>query len=297
MDKFFQTKKPCFEDVAEEIQEDKDADTAAKRREYEQFKRVRQFQDKWLDDFPWLEMTDCKMYCKVCRLYDKAGTYSTGCTTMHRNSIRAHGISESHVKNMLIHNAKKAPLGSSTAEKALRKMTKETIDKMSVLFRNAHALAKNARPFSDFQWMCALDAAKGLSKNDDNLYRSDKQAATFIKFIAEVEQRRIKDTVREVNYISIITDGSTDSSYAEAEIIYIRWCHKGTINVKFLSVKNVEKADAKTISEVVMNSIRNNLGEDAVAKIVGMGTDGAKVMTGRDSGVVARIRKQLGKVR
>ena len=33
---------------------------------------------------------------------------------------------------------------------------------LAVLFRNAHAITKAGRPFTDMEWMCALDEKKGL---------------------------------------------------------------------------------------------------------------------------------------
>jgi hypothetical protein len=62
--------------------------------------------------------------------------------------------------------------------------------------------------------------------------------------------------MKDVRFISAISDGSTDSSYQEAEIVFIRHCHNGEINVNFSLVKNIPKADADSISKVIMSGLK-----------------------------------------
>ena len=51
-------------------------------------------------------------------------------------------------------------------------MNQAVFHKLNKLFRNAHAIAKHARPFTDFQWMADLDEAKGI--NCGKTYLNDK---------------------------------------------------------------------------------------------------------------------------
>lgn len=39
-----------------------------------------------------------------------------------------------------------------------------------------------------------------------------------------------------------MSDRSTDSSVKEEELVYVRFCHKGKIESKFVGIKTVEKA-------------------------------------------------------
>ena len=68
---------------------------------------------------------------------------------------------------------------SSTAEQA-------QVSQLALLFRNAHAIAKAGRPFTDMEWMCALDEKKGLDVGMS--YRTDKKCCEFIQCIAEEQQ-------------------------------------------------------------------------------------------------------------
>ena len=57
-------------------------------------------------------------------------------------------------------DATKKPEATVT-HKMLMKLNQKTIEQMKILFTSAHAVAKHGRPFSDFQWLCSLDEAKG----------------------------------------------------------------------------------------------------------------------------------------
>ena len=91
------------------------------------------------------------------------------------------------------------------------------ISRITLLFKNAHAIAKAGRPFSDFSWLCTLDEKKGLSVGDS--YRNDRKCSEFMESIAEEQHMSFGVTL---NYFSIMIDCTTDSSGTEAEIMYIR---------------------------------------------------------------------------
>ena len=57
------------------------------------------------------------------------------------------------------------------------------MSQLALLFRNAHAIAKARRPFTDMEWMCDLDEKKGLDVGMS--YRTDKKCCEFIQCIAE----------------------------------------------------------------------------------------------------------------
>ena len=148
------------------------------------------------------------------------------------------------------------------ADKKMDQLGKATFDQMCKLFRNAHAIARHSRPYTDFVWMCTLDIMKGVQIG--NTYINDKQCATFIHHIAQAKRDEIKEMVAKAKFVSLICDGSTDNSHTEAELAYVRYCHQGSINVHFVGVKHIAFA-----------------GSSWEKKIVGTGTDGASTMLGK----------------
>ena len=66
----------------------------------------------------------------------------------------------SHQKWAKHEQAKRAPVGSSAAEKALKKLNEADNTRFTYLFTAAEATAKHTRPFVDYEWQVELD--KGL---------------------------------------------------------------------------------------------------------------------------------------
>ena len=153
-------------------------------------------------------------------------------------------------------------------------------------------MPKHARPYTAFVWMCALDQVKGLPIG--RTHQNDKQCAEFIHHIAQAPQCVIREIVDKVKFISLICDGSTDSSRTEAELAFIRCCHKGAISVHFVGVKNVGKGDAQGIERATSTLFKEYFGGPTwERKLVGTDTDGASNMLGKNNGFVARLRARL----
>ena len=165
---------------------------------------------------------------------------------------------------------------------------------MCILFRNAHAITKHARPYTDFVWMRPLDKVKCLPIG--RTYQNDKQCAKFIHHIAQARRCVISEIVDKVKFISLICDGSTDSSRTEAALEFIRCCHKDAISVHFVGVKNVAKGDAHGIEVAISTLFTEYFGGPTwERKLVGTDTDGASNMLSKNNGFVARLRARLNR--
>eukprot|EP00731_Ephydatia_muelleri_P008478 Em0004g816a len=129
------------------------------------------------------------------------------------------------------------------------------MSRLAVLFRNAHAIAKAGRPFSDMEWMCALDEKKGLDVGA--LYRTDKKCCE-----------------------SILQKSSGQAV-------------KGVVSVHFLAYVNITRGTADHILNAIVLALEKGLQmtkQTIFTKPVGCGSDGASVMTGCKSGVSTRLK-------
>ena len=130
-----------------------------------------------------------------------------------------------------------------------------SIARLVLKFRNAHAICMKGRPYTDYLMLCDLDQAKGSDIGTQ--YRTDKAAPEFASFIAESERNKIREKISCAKFVAGISDGSTDSSHQEAEIVYCRCCHSGNISVFFSLVKNSPKADAEPIAKIILAGVEN----------------------------------------
>ncbi len=193
-------------------------------------------------------LSQYKMFCTPCRAsygvsasmrlpdrglfrkYSK-GPFVIGGTNMKRTTLTAHEASDGHSVAVEHERNRTARTGTSIAEQSIQKMNRAVFDKLDKLFRNAHAIAKNNRPFSDYVWMATLDERKGLFLGET--YRNEKACKEFIHSIANMEKDKVTAEMKDVKFITVVSDGSTDVSVSENEIVYLRCCRQGIVREDF----------------------------------------------------------------
>ncbi len=81
--------------------------------------------------------------------------------------------------------------------------------------------------------------------------------------IAEVERNNIREKLKNARFLSVMSEGTTDSSVKGGgeELVYVRLYHQGKIDSKFVGIKLVEKADTAHIGDAV-NNIMDPVGDD-----------------------------------
>ena len=80
--------------------------------------------------------------------------------------------------------------------------------------------------------MSEVDEVKGL--NIGKVYRSSCMYNEFSNAIAEVQCDEIQKHLAESKFISVIVDGSMDSSITNNEMIYMQICIEGTVHTNFI---------------------------------------------------------------
>lgn len=228
----------------------------------------------------------CFEYSKL-NVEEKAPLFATGCTSMRIETIKIHEKSTFHNKAMLWHCARNQK--ESVAQKALQSLNKSVYDKLVVLFRNCHAIAKMNRPLSDFKWLCQLNDAKGIQLLDS--YRNRPKAVEFLNSIAAVTFDELKDKLSRCNFFCVMGDDSADSSSKEQTMWYIRTCLNGCISTDFIGTVSVQKADSESILAALKKIVAELMPtKDFFSKLVGVTTDGASVMLGCKNGVATRLK-------
>ena len=262
-------------------------------------KRVRQFKENWSVGRPWLRDTENGMVCDWCREFENilvsqnslnSKVFINGCQSYKSESLIYHEKSNAHAVATKCFQAKCEP-DSAPAKVALKKLNSQYSEKLRILFRNAQALAKHMKPFRDFTWLCDLDEVKGL--NLGQTYRNEKACKTFTEYIASDSRDSLKDNMKQLKFISVTSDGTTDSSITEQEIVFIRYCVKGNVHTKFVAIKSPKSPDAIGLYNSIMDALADiGLTEQEVKKkLVGFGCDGASVMIGKKGGVSSHLKK------
>ncbi|CAI7876867.1 unnamed protein product, partial [Closterium sp. NIES-54] len=97
------------------------------------------------------------------------------------------------------------------------------------------------------------------------------------------------DHINSSPFLGLQCNESTDRTRGKHMIVYLTFIKDRRVVTEFFTLLTVEKCDAASLFEVLMNHLRSATVD--VSKLVGISTDGALVMTGKDNGLVARIRE------
>ena len=192
------------------------------------------------------------MFCKICQSASQLDRSSAqknvfvdaGCTSLHLESIKIHEKSSNHLKAITIVAAKSEP-EKTPAFKMICSLNKDTLEKLSKLFRTCHALAVYNRPYTDYTWLCELDETKGV--NLGKTYRTAEYAKVFTHNIANVERNKVSDQIRNAQFVTVLSDGSTDSSITEQEMFFVRTCRGGEVSVTFAGIKSRKEMQKRSI--------------------------------------------------
>ena len=219
-------------------------------------------------------------------------SFTSGNCQFKLESIKLHEESRNHKSAKAIVAAKNRPCETPVV-KFLLTMNSETKEKLSKLFKTCHALAIHNRPFADYNWLCQLDEAKGVETG--KTYRNSESAKEFTKAIAQVERRSLASAVKTAKFVSVLTDGSTDSAVCEQEMFFLRYVEDGMPVVKFAASVQVERSDSASILSVMQKAVAHYLEIPCnvfFSKLVGLGCDRASNMTGHWNGLIALLQKE-----
>ncbi|PIK35588.1 putative zinc finger protein [Apostichopus japonicus] len=250
-------------------------------KEYDQTKRQRSFQNSWLahPNFKlWLryDKETALMFCNICEQWATSTgqamgktEFVKGCSSLRIESLHKHAKSETHTGAVAAKGAAEAPPGTSTADKLLRQMNQT----------------------------CDLDEAKGVDVGQT--YRTEPKCREFTDAISEIQRQNLEKEISDSKFFSVMCDEATDAAVVEQIILFVRYSNYGKVTTRFLSIQKLERATAANCYGEIIAALHEYCGiqePELWSKLVGFGSDGASVMTGRRSGVGARMKEHQPKL-
>ena len=259
----------------------------------------RQFQAKWKENRPWLVYNEEKrvMYCTVCQQYDKSqgrkrNMFITGSTNLRSSALKEHEKCQAHLRSSEAKEAADKP-EMSAFMKSLHKMSEDEKAVLLKLFTTALYIALQNKPFTDFPQLLHLQSVNFNCDLTQN-YSNGKQAACFIRYLAEAIREDVRSAFHASPFISTIMDGSTDTGNIDEEIVYVRYFNMETFyaDCRFLCLKSVCKADAEHLFQVLTSAMENDGSyPEWLESLVCCTADGAAVNFGINNGTIARVKR------
>ena len=126
-------------------------------------------------------------------------------------------------------------------------------------------------------------------------YRSDREAVEFVDCVGKAMKDDFVKDILNAQYYSILTDGSTDASILEQEVVYVLFLSSSGVAVlKFLSVNTPQHAHADGLKQCIEDSFQRVGIPPVSSRLASMNVDGAAVNTGIHSGLGVTFKEMLG---
>ena len=171
--------------------------------------------------------------------------------------------------------------------KAIKKVYAEDKNGRQILFNSAYYLTKQERPFSDFSDLLKLQE-KNKTPGIKECYRYDRAAANFGHSIAKVTKESFVKDLAKACYFCILSEGSTDSSVTEEELVHVLLLLCGKPKLKCPSIEPANNANAEGIHSCIKEAFGRVGVLGLSQKVIVLNVDGAVVNTGIHHGALMK---------
>jgi hypothetical protein len=245
---------------------------------------VRKFQNKWLKLYSWLAYDkDTKMMtCTICIQQKKTNSFTDGCDNYRTNALQRHVDHQGHK-----HAVSEAKQRKDMKTVVVTAHTKKN-DAIVKALRNVYWLVMEKIPLAKFSSMQEHSKLQGvnldaLSTHGDS-YSSRFSAEEFLDAIVQVLETRINTELKDskVMFFSLMIDESTDITITKKLVIYVRYVYED-MAVKTTFLGNLALEDPSVTAGVLNTKMNEYLMKRGFnyKKMVGFGSDGAAIMTGK----------------
>ena len=174
-------------------------------------------------------------------------------------------------------------------DEAILGVQRKHLEVLKKLFNTAYFIIKKEDSFTSFPSLLQLQKKNGSDLRQLDSYCSDQACRRFVPFIAEAIREEINNDISGASVLTVLYDGATDCSISEVEIIYIRIAKNGHVRECFAGLEDLEHAHAQGVYEALDRAMTGCGIPDWKEKLVGAGSDGAKVNIGRNNSVATRL--------
>ncbi|CAI7783558.1 unnamed protein product [Closterium sp. NIES-53] len=222
------------------------------------------------------------------------GIRGEGGRDLQVGSIRSHSASQAHkqaLKNEALAEAAKAKQATLTRWQTTDASTKHIIRCLHI----ALFVCKADAPIAMFVPLCWFLAKEGLPDlppvGGYGAYYTDYGFKECLRAHSTYLQESQRLHLMESPWMGISLDESTDRVHGKHLIIYATLFKNTTVVTQFLTLITVDCCVTASLTSAVVQYL-TAIGVD-LQKISGISTDGASVMTGKNNGVVARLRMRI----
>ena len=275
-------------------------------------KHVVGYNSKWREEFAWLvpERNDAGavvgMFCSLCKRYNcknksnqSAVWNETPCICLRKDSVRRHSLSLQHKEAVEKEIYREGSSRDGGIEQAFQNQVSLNKSAIKIAMECLYWLVQSEIPhMSHYASMIQAMKFMGCDKlchlhhGENAKYTSHRITQEFLNVLGDRIERAQLEYMLKSPFYSIMIDESTDISVICEMVIYARYIDSSTAAVKtsFLKIVELVNGSADTIEKALLAYLEDH--SIPLSGLVGFGSDGAAVMTGRLSGVAARLKSR-----
>ena len=236
------------------------------------------------------------MFCDTC-LTAKAcsNPFTEGCTNFQNSTLLRHQdwkVHETSIKTLQLKSH--FSRARSGAEIVKEHSSSEKIDSYVKQLRTVYMITKRDLPADVFTDIMQLQCLNGLKCD---FYKRPQIIMEFEECIEKPLFKNLLEKMEKSDYIGVMLDETCDISIHKKLAIYVRYLVDGEASVAFLCNKQITDCTANGIETALIHVLtQKGITDDTVSKLLGLGTDGASVMTGRLNGLGAKLKRRNPKL-
>ena len=232
------------------------------------------------------------MFCLICKKHNiftsGLNHYITGAKRYKRQAIEDHAKSANHRKGIATEMTSRVSIFHKEHEE--RQRVGEDVQMKA--FMAAYWLMKEEIPNCKSIAMLSLIEKLGL---DTIKYFDHKNQGSLQEIFLTIGETLYRNIVNEANSslaYSVLVDEVTDISVKTQMVTFIQYISSAQPTVRFLDVADVLADSVSANSETLHAVLKRTLKDLDDGLLSGIVTDGASTMTGKKSGLAARIKQE-----
>ena len=116
------------------------------------------------------------------------------------------------------------------------RMHRNVFERLEKVYQIVYFIAKEEQPFTNLPKIMQLEKLHGVDLG--SAYQNDKACQKFSKYIAQILRKPLQDHMMKpttkYRYHSVFTDGTTDKSTMEREVVYVKVLVDGEVHMKMI---------------------------------------------------------------
>ncbi|CAI7899147.1 unnamed protein product [Closterium sp. NIES-54] len=254
---------------------------------------------QWNRHFPWLIIGDTSegqlcMRCKICMVYadpeSQYGARGEGGIDIQKQTMRKHQWSIRHWEAKGRLEQREGPQKKQAAISNFGDKSAET-RRLIKLLLTVRFLCKSDTPIVMFMTLVQFMAEMGtpdMPAKDQGTYCSTYGFKQLVESLVCYLKAKQMQHISLSPYVGLQLDESTNRRRGKHMIVYATFLCGTVVVTEFFANLSVEKCDAGSLEAVLLTHLAACGLE--LQRISGMTTDDASVMTGGQTGLVARLR-------